>query len=336
MFPTPQPKPMDRNIYLDKSSGNTYLDLSDTNGRTDMGNIQVKNSQLRPEAHLFQPPMKNNEMEDTTLGRFSPSLINDSLIGCEYDPLYSQLESVEIVSDQQQQQPGIAQPTIPPNVQQCQAVQQQRQNPAQQQQDHVVNTGHQQNVWAAGSIHATNSVQGSGWCRGQQQQQQSVQQQQQQPNMQQYQAVDQRPQEQQQQDVQQQNIPLQVPLPSAAVANGDHVTTGIAKSSVAAENISMPGDLPVMPSITTPEQQMQLAEAISFRKWRARKQKNAKRMASVRRSYPGINKTKQTILQEMSELRHHLDIKDKKINNLQQTINRLKGQLSSRDSWREN
>ena len=91
-----------------------------------------------------------------------------------------------------------------------------------------------------------------------------------------------------------------------------------------------------MPSITTPEQQMQLAEAISFRKWRARKQKNAKRMASVRRSYPGINKTKQTILQEMSELRHHLDIKDKKINNLQQTINRLKGQLSSRDSWREN
>ena len=252
---------MDRNIYLDKSSGNTYLDLSDTNGRTDMGNIQVKNSQLRPEAHLFQPPMKNNEMEDTTLGRFSPSLINDSLIGCEYDPLYSLLESVETVSDQQQQQ---------------------------------------------------------------------------QPNMQQYQAVDQRPQEQQQQDVQQQNIPLQVPLPSAAVANGDHVTTGIAKSSVAAENISMPGDLPVMPSITTPEQQMQLAEAISFRKWRARKQKNAKRMASVRRSYPGINKTKQTILQENSELRHHLDIKDKEINNLQQTINRLKGQLSSRDSWREN
>ena len=235
-----------------------------------MGNIQVKNSQLRPEAHLFQPPMKNNEMEDTTLGRFSPSLINDSLIGCEYDPLYSLLESVETVSVQQQQQ------------------------------------------------------------------QQSVQQQQQQPNMQQYQAVDQRPQEQQQQDVQQQNIPLQVPLPSAAVANGDHVTTGIAKSSVAAKNISMPGDLPVMPSITTPEQQMQLAEAISFRKWRARKQKNAKRMASVRRSYPGINKTKQTILQEMSELRHHLDIKDKKINNLQQTINRLKGQLSSRDSWREN
>ena len=98
---------MDRNIYLDKSSGNTYLDLSDTNGRTDMGNIQVKNSQLRPEAHLFQPPMKNNEMEDTTLGRFSPSLINDSLIGCEYDPLYSLLESVETVSDQQQQQPGI-------------------------------------------------------------------------------------------------------------------------------------------------------------------------------------------------------------------------------------
>ena len=37
----------------------------------------------------------------------------------------------------------------------------------------------------------------------------------------------------------------------------------------------------------------------------------------------------------MSKLRHHLDIKDKEINNLQQTINRLKGQLSSRDSWRE-